>query len=153
MAATEIASGELLAADLSGLDLVALVIDRCTSVSTCARSRLGSPSTTRGICSGRLWCTTENATVVTDLLTGLHIAGERRQRRLDNGRDLCRVRRLPRARNVYQQDKVDRALDSDRQDVRSATGFERVGRVTHGLNHHGRDVFRASRDRGGTPPG
>jgi putative transposase len=45
VAATETALAELLAQDLSELDLVALMVDGCTSASTAAWSRWGSTST------------------------------------------------------------------------------------------------------------
>ncbi|PZS05213.1 MAG: hypothetical protein DLM56_03785 [Pseudonocardiales bacterium] len=44
VAAAEAALAELLTADLSGLDLVALLIMACTSASTCAWSRWASGS-------------------------------------------------------------------------------------------------------------
>jgi putative transposase len=44
VAMTHTALAELMSADLSGLDLVALLIDECTSASTAAWWRWGSPS-------------------------------------------------------------------------------------------------------------
>jgi putative transposase len=74
VAATEHALAELLAADLSGVDLVALMVDGVNVAGRCCVVALGITSDGTKVPLGLAEGSSENATVVTDLLTGL---GER----------------------------------------------------------------------------
>jgi putative transposase len=77
VAMTETALAELLAADLSGLDLVALMVDGVHFGASCCVVALGIDEQGSKHPLALVEGSTENATVVTDLLTGL------RERRLD----------------------------------------------------------------------
>ena len=85
VAATEQALAELLAADLSGLDLVALWSTASRSPSTAAWSRSGITLDGTKVPLGLAEGATENATVVSDLLAGL------RERGLDTTRPILVV--------------------------------------------------------------
>ncbi len=85
VAATEHALAELLAADLTGLDLVALMVDGIRVAEHCCVVALGITIDGTKIPLGLVEGATENATVVTDLLTGL------RDRGLDTTRPLLVV--------------------------------------------------------------
>jgi putative transposase len=75
VAATERALAELLAADLSGLDLVALMVDGVRVAEHCCVVALGITLDGTKVPLGRAEGATENATVVTDLLAGLRERG------------------------------------------------------------------------------
>jgi putative transposase len=75
VAATEHALAELLAADLSGLDLVALMVDGIRVAEHCCVVALGITIDGTKIPLGLVEGATENATVVTDLLAGLRERG------------------------------------------------------------------------------
>jgi putative transposase len=75
VAATEHALAELLAADLSGLDLVALMVDGVIVAGHCCVVALGITSDGTKVPLGLAEGATENATVVTDLLVGLRDRG------------------------------------------------------------------------------
>src|SRR3954451_5766637 len=75
VAATETALGELRAADLSGLDLVALMIDGVHFGEFCCVVALGIDLDGTKHPLALVEGSTENATVVTDLLTGLRERG------------------------------------------------------------------------------
>jgi putative transposase len=72
---TETALAELLAADLSGLDLVALMIDGVHFAETCVIVALGIGIDGTKHPLALVEGATENATVVTDLLVGLRERG------------------------------------------------------------------------------
>jgi putative transposase len=73
--ATEHALAELLAADLTGMDLVALMVDGVKVAEHCCVVALGITGDGTKIPLGLAEGATENATVVTDLLTGLRERG------------------------------------------------------------------------------
>jgi putative transposase len=75
VAATEHALAELLAADLSGLDLVALMVDGIWVAEHCCVVALGITLDGTKIPLGLVEGATENATVVRDLLAGLRDRG------------------------------------------------------------------------------
>jgi putative transposase len=75
VAATERALAELLAADLSGLDLVALMVDGVRVAEHCCVVALGITLDGTKVPLGLAEGATENATVVTDLLVGLRDRG------------------------------------------------------------------------------
>jgi putative transposase len=75
VAATEHALAQLLAADLSGLDLVALMVDGVLVAGHCCVVALGITGDGTKVPLGLAEGATENATVVTDLLTGLRDRG------------------------------------------------------------------------------
>jgi putative transposase len=75
VAATERALAELLAADLSGLDLVALMVDGIRVAEHCCVVALGITIDGTKIPLGLAEGATENATVVRDLLAGLRDRG------------------------------------------------------------------------------
>jgi putative transposase len=75
VAATEHALAELLAADLSGLDLVALMVDGIRVAEHCCVVALGITLDGTKIPLGLVEGATENATVVRDLLAGLRDRG------------------------------------------------------------------------------
>jgi hypothetical protein len=75
VAATEHALAELLAADLTGMDLVALMVDGVKVAEHCCVVALGITGDGTKIPLGLAEGATENATVVTDLLTGLRDRG------------------------------------------------------------------------------
>jgi putative transposase len=75
VARTEHALAELLAADLSELDLVALMVDGIWVAEHCCVVALGITIDGTKIPLGLVEGATENATVVTDLLTGLRDRG------------------------------------------------------------------------------
>jgi transposase-like protein len=75
VAATERALGELLAADLSGLDLVALMVDGIRVAEHCCVVALGITIDGTKVPLGLAEGATENTTVVTDLLAGLRDRG------------------------------------------------------------------------------
>ena len=75
VAMTETALAELLAADLSGLDLVALMIDGVHFAETCCIVALGIGIEGVKHPLALVEGSTENATLVTDLLVGLRGAG------------------------------------------------------------------------------
>jgi transposase-like protein len=75
VAATEHALAELLAADLSGLDLVALMVDGIRIAEHCCVVALGITLDGTKIPLGLVEGATENATVVGDLLAGLRDRG------------------------------------------------------------------------------
>ena len=75
VAATERALAELLAADLSGLDLVALMVDGVRVAEHCCVVALGITIDGTKIPLGLAEGATENATVVRDLLAGLRDRG------------------------------------------------------------------------------
>jgi transposase-like protein len=85
VAATERALAELLAADLSGLDLVALLVDGVRVAEHCCVVALGITIDGTKIPLGLAEGATENATVVCDLLAGL------RDRSLDTTRPILVV--------------------------------------------------------------
>jgi putative transposase len=85
VAATEHALAELLAADLSGLDLVALLVDGVKVAERCCVVALGITGDGTKVPLGLAEGATENATVVTDLLAGL------RERGLDSTRPILVV--------------------------------------------------------------
>ena len=82
VAMTETALGELLAKDLSGLDVVALLIDGVRFAETCCVVALGIDIDGRKHPLALVEGSTENATLVTELLVGL------RERGLDVGRPM-----------------------------------------------------------------
>ena len=71
MAATERALTELLAADLTSLDLVALLVDGIRVADHCCVVALGITIDGTKIPLGLVEGATENATVVTEVLAGL----------------------------------------------------------------------------------
>ena len=75
VAATEQALAELLAADLSGLGLVALMVDGVKVAEHCCVVALGITGDGTKVPLGLAEGATENATVVTDLLAGLRERG------------------------------------------------------------------------------
>jgi putative transposase len=75
VAATERALAELLAADLSGLDLVALMVDGVRVAERCCVVALGITLDGAKVPLGLAEGATENATVVGDLLAGLRDRG------------------------------------------------------------------------------
>jgi putative transposase len=75
VAATERALAELLAADLSGLDLVALMVDGVRVAERCCVVALGITLDGAKVPLGLAEGATENATVVRDLLAGLRDRG------------------------------------------------------------------------------
>jgi putative transposase len=75
VAATERALAELLAADLSGLDLVALMVDGIRVAEHCCVVALGITLDGTKVPLGLAEGATENATVVTDVLVGLRDRG------------------------------------------------------------------------------
>ena len=75
VAATERALAELLAADLSGLDLVALMVDGIRVAEHCCVVALGITIDGTKVPLGLAEGATENATVVRDLLAGLRDRG------------------------------------------------------------------------------
>jgi putative transposase len=75
VAMTETALAELLAADLSGLDLIALMVDGVHFGESCCVVALGIDSEGVKHPLALVEGATENATVVTDLLTGLRDRG------------------------------------------------------------------------------
>ncbi len=75
VAATEHALAELLAADLSGLDLVALMVDGVHVAGHCCVVALGITLDGTKVPLGLAEGATENTTVVTDLLAGLRERG------------------------------------------------------------------------------
>ena len=75
VAATERALAELLAADLSGLDLVALMVDGIRVAEHCCVVALGITIDGTKVPLGLAEGATENTTVVTDLLVGLRDRG------------------------------------------------------------------------------
>jgi putative transposase len=75
VAATEHALAELLAADLSGLDLVALLVDGVRVAEHCCVVALGITLDGTKVPLGLVEGATENATVVRDLLAGLRDRG------------------------------------------------------------------------------
>jgi transposase-like protein len=75
VAATEHALAELLAADLSGLDLVALMVDGIRVAEHCCVVALGITIDGTKVPLGLVEGATENATVVRDLLAGLRDRG------------------------------------------------------------------------------
>jgi transposase-like protein len=75
VAATEHALAELLARDLSGLDLVALLVDGVHVAEHCLVVALGITGDGTKVPLGLAEGATENATVVTDLLAGLRDRG------------------------------------------------------------------------------
>jgi putative transposase len=75
VAATERALAELLAADLSALDLVALMVDGIRVAEHCCVVALGITLDGTKVPLGLAEGATENATVVTDLLVGLRDRG------------------------------------------------------------------------------
>jgi putative transposase len=75
VAATEHALAELLAADLTSLDLVALMVDGIRVAQHCCVVALGITIDGTKIPLGLVEGATENATVVTDLLAGLRERG------------------------------------------------------------------------------
>jgi transposase-like protein len=75
VAATERALAELLAADLSGLDLVALMVDGIRVAEHCCVVALGITLDGTKVPLGLVEGATENATVVRDLLAGLRDRG------------------------------------------------------------------------------
>jgi putative transposase len=75
VAATERALAELLAADLTGLDLVALMVDGIRVAEHCCVVALGITIDGTKVPLGLAEGATENATVVTDLLAGLRDRG------------------------------------------------------------------------------
>jgi putative transposase len=75
VARTEHALAELLAADLSELDLVALMVDGIRVAEHCCVVALGITTDGTKIPLGLVEGATENATVVSDLLTGLRERG------------------------------------------------------------------------------
>jgi putative transposase len=75
VAATERALAELLAADLSALDLVALMVDGIRVAEHCCVVALGITLDGTKVPLGLAQGATENATVVTDLLVGLRDRG------------------------------------------------------------------------------
>jgi putative transposase len=75
VAATERALAELLAADLSGLDLVALMVDGIRVAEHCCVVALGITIDGTKVPLGLAEGATENATVVRDLLAGLRERG------------------------------------------------------------------------------
>ena len=85
VAATEHALAELLAADLSGLDLVALLADGVKIAEHCCVVALGITGDGTKVPLGLAEGATENATVVRDLLAGL------RERGLDTTRPILVV--------------------------------------------------------------
>jgi putative transposase len=87
VAATEHALAELLAADLSGLDLVALMVDGVKVAEHCCVVALGITGDGTKVPLGLAEGATENASVVTDLLAGL------RERGLEVTADPGRARR------------------------------------------------------------
>ncbi len=72
---TEVALAELMAADLSGLDLVALMVDGVHFAESCCVVALGIGADGTKHPLGVVEGATENATVVTDLLVGLRDRG------------------------------------------------------------------------------
>jgi putative transposase len=72
---TEVALAELLCADLSGLDLVALMIDGVHFAESCCVVALGVAGDGTKVPLGLVEGATENATVVTDLLVALRERG------------------------------------------------------------------------------
>jgi putative transposase len=85
VAATEHALAELLAADLAGLELVALMVDGVQVAGHCCVVALGITIDGTKVPLGLVEGATENATVVTDLLVGL------RERGLDTSRPILVV--------------------------------------------------------------
>jgi len=85
VAATEHALAELLATDLSGWDLVALMVDGVHVAGHCCVVALGITGDGTKVPLGLAEGATENATVVTDLLAGL------RERGLDTTRPIVVV--------------------------------------------------------------
>ena len=85
VAATEHALAELLAADLSGLDLVALLVDGVKVAEHCCVVALGITGDGTKVPLGLAEGATENTSVVTDLLAGL------RERGLDTTRPILVV--------------------------------------------------------------
>jgi putative transposase len=75
VAATEHALAELLSQDLSGLDLVALMVDGVHVAEHCCVVALGITLDGTKVPLGLAEGATENATVVTDLLAGLRDRG------------------------------------------------------------------------------
>ncbi len=75
VAQTETALAELLAADLSGLDLVALMVDGVHFAETCCVVALGIDLQGNKIPLSLVEGSTENATLVTELLVGLRERG------------------------------------------------------------------------------
>jgi len=80
VAATEHALAELLAADVSSLDLVALMVDGVHVAGHCCVVALGITGDGTKVPLGLAEGATENATVVTDLLAGLRDRGMDTQR-------------------------------------------------------------------------
>jgi putative transposase len=72
---TEVALAEMLRADLSGLDLVALMVDGVHFAESCCVVALGVGADGTKVPLGVVEGATENATVVTDLLVGLRERG------------------------------------------------------------------------------
>jgi putative transposase len=95
VARTEHALAELLAADLSELDLVALMVDGIRVAEHCCVVALGITIDGTKIPLGLVEGATENATVVTDLLTGLRDRGLEVSRPIlvviDGAKALCRA--------------------------------------------------------------
>jgi putative transposase len=85
VARTEHALADLLATDLSGLELVALMVDGVNLAGRCCVVALGITSDGTKVPLGLAEGATENTSVVTDLLTGL------RERGLDTARPLLVV--------------------------------------------------------------
>jgi putative transposase len=85
VAATEHALADLLARDLSGLDVVALMVDGVHVAAHCCVVALGITGDGTKVPLGLAEGATENATVVTDLLAGL------RERGLDTARPILVV--------------------------------------------------------------
>jgi putative transposase len=75
VAATERALADLLSADLTGLDLVAFMVDGVHVAGYCCVVALGITSDGTKVPLGLVEGATENATVVTDLLAGLRDRG------------------------------------------------------------------------------
>jgi putative transposase len=75
VASTETALAQLLAADLSGLDLVAIMVDGVHFAETCCVVALGIDLHGNKIPLSLVEGSTENATLVTDLLVGLRERG------------------------------------------------------------------------------
>jgi putative transposase len=75
VASTETALAQLLAADLSGLDLVALMVDGVHFAETCCVVALGIDLQGNKVPLSLVEGSTENATLVTDLLVGLRERG------------------------------------------------------------------------------
>jgi putative transposase len=140
VAATETALTELMAADLAGLDLVALMIDGVHFGEHCCVVALGIDIDGVKHPLALEEGSTENATLVTDLLTGLRDRGARRLRPPGD-------RSLPTAQDPQRARPATRtaALHGDQADARRLPRRLRAGRRG--------PADQAGRRAGQDPPG